>query len=75
MALRVSRHTRLPPLRRHQHDVHNIVVTVMIEVIAWLIAALPARAEPPAGHQHDIHHVHIASAIEVTEETPNGNLI
>ena len=55
-------------MRHHQHDVHDVNVSVSIDVIALIITSVPALAMPFISNKHDIRDIHNAVAIDVTKD-------
>jgi len=52
----------------HLHDVHNVNIAVTVNVIAWVVASVPAFTAPMAGRLLDVCHGYLCITVEVTEE-------
>ena len=60
--------TGLPPVSYYEHDVHDVNVTVLVEIVERIVACIPTLATPATGHLHNVINVHIPIAVEVTTE-------
>ena len=55
-------------MRDHQHDVHDVNVVVLIDVVVFIVAFVPKPAAPLGGYLHDVRYIHLATVVEITEE-------
>jgi hypothetical protein len=60
--------TSLPPVLHHQHDVHDVNIAIVINVVAGTIAPIPAFAVPLVRHLHDVRDVYLAIFAEVSNK-------
>ncbi len=73
----LSRHSRSKPAYHQQVapqfattfiNVHDINVTVTVNVLEWVVASILALAPPAVSNEHGVFNVHVAITVEVTRE-------
>ena len=60
----------LAPVNRRQHDVHDVNVPIVIEIVAWIPVGICVCLMPASGYLLDVRHVHHTIEIKVTDKWP-----
>jgi hypothetical protein len=61
----ISLGTRLAPVACYEHDVYDVNVPIMVQIIGRVISLITDLAVPSAGHQHDVTDIHPSRRLEV----------
>ena len=65
----------VPPENRYLHDVYDVNVAIVINVVVGIIAPVPAFAAPFARHPHDVHDVYLAIFVEISKQHTRWRLL